>query len=122
MTEAQLIVQNIGGVSVVDLSDASILDGPTIQTIARRLYALVDEQAQRKILLVFSRVRFLSSSMLGVLIEMRKRSQAIRGRVAICGLRPELRKVFRITRTEKMFEFHDAEEPALNSFGVYTSP
>jgi anti-anti-sigma factor len=122
MTEARLLVQNIGGVAVVDLSDAAILDGPTIQAIAQRLYALVDEQAQRKIVLVFSQVKFLSSTMLGVLIAMRKKADGIKGRVAICGLRPELRKVFRITRTEKLFEFYDAEEPALNSYGVYTSP
>ena len=118
MAEAQLVVQNIGGVTVVDFADAAILDGPTIESVARRLYELTDDQAQRKILLVLSQVRFLSSSMLGVLINLHKKSATIKGRVAIAGMRPDLRKVFKITRTEKLFEFHDDEEAAMKAFGL----
>ncbi|KKL57020.1 hypothetical protein LCGC14_2239560, partial [marine sediment metagenome] len=79
----------------------------------------VDEQAQRKLLLDFSRVKFLSSAMLGVLISLQKRSAGIKGRVVICGLRPELHKVFKITRLDKLFDFYDNETEALGSFGVY---
>lgn len=86
MAEAQLVIQNIGGVTVVDFSDAAILDGPTIASVGRRLYELTDEQAQRKILLVLSQVKFFSSSMLGVLINLHKKSATIKGRVAIAGL------------------------------------
>ena len=122
MTEAQLVVQNIAGVTVVDFSGSAILDGPTIDAIGQRLYELVDDQAQRKILLGLSQVKLLSSSMLGVLIKLRKKSEAIKGRVAIVGLRPNLRKVFRITRMEKLFDFYDDEGAAMGSFGVHLSP
>ena len=121
MAEAQLVVQNIGGVMVADFTDASILDAQAIEAIGRQLYELVDDQARRKILLDFSRVRFLSSSLLGVLISLQKKSQAIKGQVAICSLRPDLKKPFKITHLDKLFKFYDEEEDALNSFGVYTT-
>jgi len=118
MAQAKLLIQNITGVTVVDFSGSTILDGPTIEDIGRQLYELVDQQAHRKILLDFSQVRFLSSSMLGVLIALRKKAQAIRGRLAIAGLRPELRKVFKISQMEKLFEFHDDQGSAMGSLSV----
>jgi anti-sigma B factor antagonist len=119
MTEVRLVVQKIGGVVVVTLGGSSILEAAAIDALGRRLFELVDEQAHRKILLDFTQVKFLSSTMLGVLIRLQKRLQAINGRLAIYGLRPELHKVFKITRLEKLFNFYDNEQDALNSFGTY---
>ena len=119
MTEVQLVVQNIGDVVVVSLGSSTILDGITVEAVARRLFELVDQQARRKILLDFSQVKFLSSSMLGVLIRLQKRAGAIKGRVVIVGLRPELHRVFKITRLDKIFNFYRDEAEALSSFEVY---
>ena len=118
MAEVQLVVQTIGGVVVANLGGSSILDAGTIDALGRKLFELVDSQAQRKILLNFSQVKFLSSSMLGVLVRLQKRAQAINGRVAIYGLRPELHKVFKITRLETLFDFYDNEQDGVNSFSV----
>ncbi len=121
MAEAQLVVQNIGGVVIASFSGASILDAQAIEAIGEQLYELVDEQAQRKILLDFSHVRFLSSSLLGVLISLQKKSQVIKGQVTICSLRADLRKPFKITHLDKLFKFYDNEEDALKSFGIFTT-
>lgn len=121
MTETQLVVQNIGGVVVANFKDTSILDTQAIEAVGLQLYELVDNQAHRKILLDFTRVRFLSSSMLGVLISLQKKARAIKGQVAICGLRADLKKPFTITHLDKLFKFYDEEEDALNDFGVYTA-
>jgi len=56
---------------------------------------------------------------LGVLIRLRKRAEAIHGRVVICGLRPELHKVFKISKLDRLFDFYSNEEEALKSFDVY---
>ncbi len=119
MAEAQLVVQEISGVTVANLASASILDGSAVDAIGKQLFDLVDNQARRKILLDFSRVKFLSSSMLGVLIRMQKQAQAIKGRVAILGLRPDLHKVFKITRLDRLFDFYEKEDDAMRSFGVF---
>ena len=122
MAQAQLVIQEISGVTIVDFGSSSLLEGTVVEAIGRQLTDLVANQARRKILLDFSQVRFLSSSMLGVLLQTRKQLEAIKGRMAICGLRQELQKVFKVSKLEKLFKFYDKEEQALNSFGVYTEP
>jgi len=118
VARAQLVVQNIGGVVAVDISYASLLDEETIQSIQEPLLELIDQQAQRKIVLDFSKVRLLSSRMLGVLITVRKHAAAIDGEVVLAGLRPDLHKVFKISRLDKLFRFYDTTDDAMKGFGV----
>lgn len=116
----KLFIQSMRDVTVINFADASILDSQQVQQIGDELYALVDQQARRKIILDFEKVRFLSSSALGLLITLKKKSDQIKGRLALCNMRGELRKVFKITNLEKMFDFFESEEKALESFGITT--
>ena len=119
MPSSGLLITQLGDVTLVNFRNASILDGPTVEAIGEELYDLVDNQAQRKILLDFSSVRFLSSSMLGVLISMQKKTKSIKGRMVLAGLRPKLREVFKITGMNKLFEFAENESEALSGFDVF---
>lgn len=116
MAQADLVITQIEGVCVVNFRNESILDGSVVQSIGEQLYALVDEQAHRKLVLDFSPVRFLSSTMIGVLIALHKKSQAIHGRVVLAGLREELFKVFKIMKLEKVLRFAPDEKEAVRSF------
>ena len=113
MAESGLIITRLFDVTTVTFRDTSILDGAVVEAIGKELYELVDSQALRKLTLDFTAVRFLSSSMLGVLIQLHKKSQAIKGRLVICGLKPELKKVFKIMRLEKVLQFADDEAEAM---------
>ena len=119
MPPSGLVITQLADVTVVNFRNASILDGPTVKTVSDELHALVDQQAQRKVLLDFSAVRFLSSSMLGSLIAMQTKAKAIKGRVILVGLRPKLREIFKITATHKLFEFADNESQAMACFDVF---
>ncbi len=116
----RLLIQSFRDVTVANFSDASILDTVQVQQIGEELYALVDNRAIRKLILDFTNVKFLSSSALGVLITLRKKSDEIKGKVLLCSMRPELRKIFKITNLEKLFDFYENEEKALGYFGVST--
>ncbi|MGQ9650435.1 MAG: STAS domain-containing protein [Phycisphaerae bacterium] len=118
MTKANLVIQSIREVTVVNFEDSSILDTLQIQTIGSALYDLVDNRNCRKLILDFSKVRFLSSSALGMLITLRKKAAAIKGELGICAMRDDLRKVFTISRLDQLFNFYKNEEEALNAFGV----
>ncbi len=113
MAESGLLISQMYDVTTVNFRHSSLLDGSAVQVVGKELYVLVDEQARRKLLLDFSEVRFLSSTMLGVLIELHKKSQKIKGRMVICGLKPGLKKVLKIMRLEKVLLFSDDEEKAL---------
>lgn len=115
---SNLLVQTIRAVTVVNFGDATILDSLHIERIGQELYELVDRFDRRQIVLDFSGVRFLSSQALAVLLTLRRKLEAVKGRVVICGLRSDLREIFRITKLEKIFEFQPDEERALNLFGV----
>lgn len=117
---AKLLIHPVRDVTVVTFTESSILDTLLVQQIGEELYDLVDTKARRKLVLDFANVKFLSSSALGILITLRKKAGEIKGKVLLCGLRPDLRKVFKITNLEKLFEFHDTEEHALEAFGVST--
>jgi len=117
---SHLLIHPIRDVTVVNFRTSSILDALQVQQIGEALYDLVDTRALTKIVVDFSEVKFLSSSALGVLITLHKKAAAIKGRVVLCGLRPELRRVFEISRLDKLLELRETEEQALATFGIST--
>lgn len=117
-TAARLVIQSIREVTIVRFQESSILDTLLIQRISDDLSHLVDAKHTRKLVLDFTDVKFLSSSALGVLVVLKKKSDAIKGQVVLCGLRKDLRKIFKITSLEKLFKFADDERGALEVFGV----
>ncbi|MFQ6048804.1 MAG: STAS domain-containing protein [Phycisphaerae bacterium] len=115
---SRLIVHMVKAVTVVTFDERTILDSLQIEKIGQELYELVDRFDRRQLVLDFSGVKFLSSQALAVLLNLRSKLQKIKGKLVICGLRAELREVFRITKLERLFEFYADEQQALNAFGV----
>ncbi len=122
MAKSGLVISQMQDVTVANFNESSILETGAVQAIAKELYAMIDEQARKKVILDFHMVKFLSSQMLGVLIAMHKKSAEIGGKIIICGLKPELYKVFKITKLDKLLNFASDEEQALNSFDIFTQP
>lgn len=108
-----ILVSQAEGVTTVALRMSSILDGPVIEDIGRTLFDLVDNRAVDKLVIDFGSVSFLSSSMLGVLVSLQKKANAVDGKMILCGLRPSLMKIFTITRLEKIFTFAPEEAQAV---------
>lgn len=105
------------GVTVASFRGASILDALTIQQIGRELYDLVEGRGIKKLVLDFAEVRFLSSQALGVLLTLRKKADKASSQIALAGIRPELRRVFKITNLDRLFGFFEDRGKALASFG-----
>jgi anti-anti-sigma factor len=121
MAAARLLIHTMRDVTIVNFEESSILDTMQIEAIGKTLYELVDVRNCKKLILDFTKVHYLSSSALGVLITLRTKSSAIKGTLVICGLRKELMKVFEITNLKKMFTFCPGETEALATFGVTTA-
>jgi anti-sigma B factor antagonist len=118
MGKMNLSMEDYAGVMVVTFNDSSILDAAAIEQLGRDLYQLTDEQHRQKLVLNFANVKFLSSQALGVLLTLHKKAREIKGDVVLCGLKPELKKVFTITSLDKIFRFFPDDVGALASFGV----
>jgi anti-sigma B factor antagonist len=115
----QLLITPYKDVTVVNFQNVSVLDSANIEALGRSLLELVEKQDTRKLILEFSAVRFMSSQALGVLLQLKKAMDPVKGRVIIAGIRPELHKVFKITNLNKMFTFHDDLDKALGEFNVF---
>ena len=114
--EGKLMVQTVQGITLVIFQDESILDPLQVQDIGEQLHRLIEEEDRQRLILDFQKVKILSSQMLGVLIGLLKRIRGDRGRIVICGMKPDLHKVFKITNLDKLFNFYAAEGQALRSF------
>lgn len=121
LTTARLLVQSIRDVTVVQFQESAILDALMIQGISEELNHLVEAQHKQKLLLDFVKVKFLSSSALGILVTLKKKMDVIKGQLVICGMNKELRKVFKITNLDKLFKFADDEPEAMELLGTTTA-
>lgn len=101
------------GVGLVSFQQNAILDTVSIQNLSRQLYELVDAADTPHLLIDFGNVRFLSSQALGVLLTLRRKADKSGTRVAFAALRPELRRVFQLTKLDTMFAFYDDVAGAL---------
>ena len=108
-----LVISEVYGVTNVLIEDMSLLDPVSIEAMGQQLYALVDAKARRKVVVDFHRVRHLSSQMIGVVIELHKKSKAIKGHVVLCGLTGDVRRGFTITRLDKLLNIAKDENDAL---------
>jgi anti-sigma B factor antagonist len=117
--ETELLITPYKDVTVVSFQHVSVLDSANIEALGRSLMEIVEKQDTRKLILEFTAVRFMSSQALGVLLQLKKSMDSVRGKLVIAGIRPELYKVFKITNLNKMFTFHDDLDKALQEFNIY---
>ena len=117
-SSSKLRIRSVEDVTVVRFQESSILDTELIHDIAHELDQLIETKNNKKLLLDFTEVTFFSSSALGILVTLSKKMAAIEGELIICALAAELRKVFKITNLDKLFNFADDEDQALQMLGV----
>ena len=91
-------------ITIVSL-DAATISTSGMEPIARALREVIDQRRPEKLIIDFSRVRFISSMMLGLLVDIWRRMKEYGGLVRICGIDPQLTRVFRITHLDRIFDF-----------------
>jgi anti-sigma B factor antagonist len=115
-TQQRIVVSKIGDVTVVKFVDKKILDEANIQALGQELFALVEIDNRRSIVLNFTDVEFLSSAALGKLITLDRKVKAAKGRLKMSNIRPEILEVFQITKLNKVFDIRKDESEAISAF------
>lgn len=105
-----------GDVSLVRFLDRKIIDAANIQELGEELFAIVEKDQKKNLILNFSSVEFLSSAALNKLIILDKKVKAHTGRMRLCNLKPEIYEVFAITRLNQLFDIKNTESEALAGF------
>lgn len=105
-------------VVVVSFATAKILDQVAIDQIREEFKDLTLQAASgRKLLLDFSRVQFMSSSMIGQIVQLHKQCKKDKVKLKLCSIAPDIKEVFKITGLTKLLEIHDDAAGALEAFG-----
>jgi anti-sigma B factor antagonist len=115
-THRRIGVTKVGDVSVVKFQDKKIVDETSTQELGAELFGLVEQDNRKSILLDFSGVEFLSSAALGKLITLDRKVKSHKGRLKLCGIRPEILEVFQITKLNKVFDIRADEAEAVAAF------
>jgi anti-anti-sigma factor len=111
-----LEVRQSGAVIVVRFTTRRILGEGPCQAVGGELSALADGESRPLLLLDFAGVERLDSAALGKLIGLHRRVKAAGGRLALCGLNPELAETFANLKLHRVLNVYAGEAEALESF------
>lgn len=100
-------------VIVATLTDEKILEESQIQALERSFLSLIEENNPIKLVADFSQVRFLTSSVLGLLIRLSKKINEADGVFRLCCIQTKIYEIFKITRLDKIFEIYPSRQEAL---------
>ncbi|MEK7484214.1 MAG: STAS domain-containing protein, partial [Planctomycetota bacterium] len=95
--------------------DSAILDESNIQQLGEELFAMTTKP-NLKMLLNFEKVDYLSSAVLGKLVALHKKIVKEKGGLKFCCIKDSILEVFKVTKLDKIFDIHTAEQKALENF------
>src|SRR3989338_2153265 len=105
MESGGIEISRNGSMAVVAFMGTSISNPERIVVVARQIKAFIDENDPAGVVFDFSRVKFFSSQVLGLLIDIRSKLKLRNCEVAISAIDPRLYRVFKITNLDKIFRF-----------------
>lgn len=104
-------IENQGDFTLVHLT------GPKIGLEAREsLYGLIEKHEIRKLVLNFDDVKVLTSSPIGMLVNLRNKMDAVGGMLILCHVSTDIREILRLTSVEGLFSILDTEQDVIAMF------
>ena len=101
--------------TITTFTSESILEEKDIQALRESIMSVIEQAERINLILDFCNVRFLSSSVLGLLIRISKKVYERDGQLRLCNINPKIHKVFKITRLSKIFDIYKDTEDAVES-------
>jgi anti-sigma B factor antagonist len=113
MVPMDLAVERMGEVAVVVLS-VEELDASNARDFKRDVAPLLE--ANPRVVLDLSRLRFADSSGLGAFISCLRVANASGGDLKLCGVTDHVRQVFELVRLDRIFDIYPTREDAVQAF------
>ena len=101
--------------AVVVFKAASLSSSKQISELSDTLRDFLQQKKPARMIFDFEAVKFFSSQVLGVLLDMRKRAKEFNGQIFISAIDPQLYRVFRITNLDKIFKFFPDRNAAIEA-------
>lgn len=100
-------------VLVVYFQDVRIIDESRIQLLGQELLNLVNNTGNDRIVLNFQNVSFMSSAMIGKLIQFGKKCDSTEISLRLCNINENVEEVFSLMNLGKVFKIDADEEKAI---------
>ena len=111
--KAIIKIDVLDSVTVISFDSVSIGSIDEMEQISIEAREYIEKNRPGKVVVDFNGVRFFSSQMLGLLVDIWRRLRENDGYVFISGINPQLSRVFKITNLDRIFEFYPDIESAV---------
>ena len=109
----RIAVEYAQNATIVTFTDEKILEEQDIGALQDSIMSVIESApGGMNLILDFSKVRFLSSAVLGLLIRISKRVYQRDGQLRLCNISPKIYEIFKITRLTKIFDIYPDVESA----------
>ena len=105
--------QKDGTVGVIEVK-GSLVGGDETDELRRYISDFV-QQGNKKLVLDLSKVTYLNSTAIGVLVSTHTTYSRNKGRLVLCGINKNINNIFVITKLTMVFEVRDTLEEAVKS-------
>jgi anti-sigma B factor antagonist len=103
----RIAVEYATNATIITFTDEKILEEQEISAIQDSIMSVIESAGGGvNLILDFSKVRFLSSAVLGLLIRVSKRVYQRDGQLRLCNINPKIYEIFKITRLTKIFDIY----------------
>lgn len=109
----RISVDYVDKATIVGFVDEKILEEQDIAALQDTIMSIIEQSENLKLVLDFGNVRFLSSSVLGLLIRISKRVYEKNGKLRLCNIDKKIYEVFKITRLTKTFDIYQDIQTAI---------
>lgn len=115
MANSCMTVSEQDGVKIVEFADGTELDALHTEQIQPRLYALVDEEKVKKLLLDLANVRYTSSVALGCLVSLRLKAARAGCAIVLADIPAHLVDIMNLTQLDKLYEVYPTRAAGLET-------
>lgn len=110
-----LSIEYSGRVVVAVPTDTKILDEEQIHSLEKTFMPLIEQNAGIRLVIDFTNVQFLTSSVLGLLIRINRKVLQSDGQIRLCCIDGKILDIFKITRLDKVFTIFADRQSALKN-------
>jgi anti-sigma B factor antagonist len=101
--------------AVVAFKTASISNMEEIASASKQIKEFIEDKRPKEVVVDFKGVKFFSSAVLGLLLDIRAKLKTYDGEVVISAINPQLYRVFKITHLDRIFKFFPDKENAVKA-------
>ncbi len=114
--DRRIDIEEVGAVTVVRLLEKKILEETSIDALGQDLFALVDRDGRRKVVLDFKAVEYLSSAAIGRVTSLDKKLKVAQGKLVLCNIRKDIFEVFQLLRLPLVLTICNDLDQAIEKF------